>query len=135
MCSSDLCSTDQGSVSSSTAESEIKAVIHTLKGEVISNRVILNAIGWTQEPTKIEKDNQACVYASESKHVKRNLQHLNLAQLWFKEKVADGTCVKVKVDSKENNSDIGTKCVSKVIFEYFTHNLVDKSLRENIKFT
>ena len=57
------CSTDQGSVSTSTAESEIKAVNHTLKGEVISNRGILNAIGWTQAPTKIEEDNQAYVYA------------------------------------------------------------------------
>ena len=55
------CFTDQGSVSTSTAESEIKAVNHTLKGEVISNRVILNATGWTQESTKIEEDNQACV--------------------------------------------------------------------------
>ena len=32
------CSTDQGSVSTSTAESEIKAVNHTLKCEVIANR-------------------------------------------------------------------------------------------------
>ena len=38
-------STDQGSVSTSTAESEIKAVNHTLKSEVISDRGILNAIG------------------------------------------------------------------------------------------
>ena len=38
------CSTDQGSVSTSTAESEIKAVSHTLKGEVISDRGILNTI-------------------------------------------------------------------------------------------
>ena len=36
----------------------------------------------------------------------RNLRHLELAQLWFKEKVADGTCIIEKVDSKENNSDI-----------------------------
>ena len=35
------CSTDQGSVSTSTAESEIKAVNHTLKAEVISNRGII----------------------------------------------------------------------------------------------
>ena len=126
------CSTDQGSVSTSTAESEIKAVNHTLKGEVISNRGIENAIGWIQEPTKIEEVNQACVYASESKHMTRNLRHLDLAQLWFKEKVADGTCVIVKVDSKENNSDIGTKRVSNIIFEYLTHNLIDKSLRTNI---
>ena len=48
------------------------------------------------------------------------------------EKVSDGTCVIVKVDSKENNSDIGTKRVSKIIFEYLTHNLIDKSLRTNI---
>ena len=37
-----------------------------------------------------------------------------------------------KVDSKENNSDIGTKRVPKFIFEYLTHKLVDKSLRTNI---
>ena len=39
------CSTDQGSVSNYTAESEIKAVNHTLKAEVISNRGIMNAMG------------------------------------------------------------------------------------------
>ena len=47
----------------------------------------------------------------------RNLRHLELAQLWFKEKVADGTCIIEKVDSKENNPDIGTKRVPKFIFE------------------
>ena len=72
------------------------------------------------------------MYASESNHMTRNLGHLDLAQLRFKEKVADGTCVIVKVDSKENNLDIGTKRVSKVILEYLTHNLIDKSLRTNI---
>ena len=60
------------------AESEIKAVNHTLKSEVISNRGILNAIGLKQGPT-IEEDNQACVYASEAKHMTRNLRHLDLA--------------------------------------------------------
>ena len=126
------CSTDQGSVSTSTAESEIKAVNHTLKAEVISNRGILNAMGWLQRPTVIEEDNQACVYASEAKHMTRNLRHLDLAQLWFKEKVADGTCIIKKVDSKENNSDIGTKRVPKQIFDYLTHNLIDRSLRNNL---
>ena len=122
------CSTDQGSVSTSTAESEIKAVNHTLKSKVISNRGILNAIGWNQGPTIIEEDNQACVYASEAKHMTRNLRHQDLAQLWFKEKVADGTCIIEKVDSKENNSDIGTIRVPKHTFDYLTHNLVDRSL-------
>ena len=62
----------------------------------------------------------------------RNLRHLDLAQLWFKEKVADGTCIIEKVDSKENNSDIGTKRVPKHTFDYLTHNLIDRSLRLNL---
>ena len=109
-------------MSTSTAESEIKAINHTLKSEVISNRGILIAIGWKQGPTIIEEDNQACVYASEAKRMTRNLRHLDLAQLWFKE----------KVDSKENNSDIGNKRVPKHTFEYLSHNLIDRSLRLNL---
>ena len=66
-------------MSTSTAESEIKAVNHTLKFEIISNQGILNAIEWKQGPTIIEEDNQACVYASEAKHMTRNLHHLDLA--------------------------------------------------------
>ena len=72
------------------------------------------------------------MYASESKHMTRSLRHLDLAQLWFKEKVEDGTCVIVKVDPKENDLDIGTKRVSKIIFECLTYNLIDESLRTNI---
>jgi hypothetical protein len=37
----------------------ITAVNYTLKAEVIANRGILNMVGWKQEPTKIEEDNQA----------------------------------------------------------------------------
>ena len=72
------------------------------------------------------------VFASEAKHMTRNLRHLDLAQLWFREKVADGPCIIEKVDSKENNSDIGTKRVLKHTFDYLTHNLIDRSLRLNL---
>lgn len=106
------CSTDQGSISTSTAESEIKAVNHTLKSEVISVRGILNTMGWTQLPTPIEEDNQACVYHAKATHMTRNLRHLDLTENWVKAKVADGTCVVVKVASADNNSDISTKRVS-----------------------
>ena len=83
----------------------------------------MNAMGWIQQPTIIQEDNQACVYASEAKHMTRNLRHLELAQLCFKEKIADGTYILEKVDTKENNSDIGTKSVPKFIFDYLTHEL------------
>ena len=126
------CSTDQGSVSTSTAESEIKAVNHTLKSEVISTRGILEMIGWKQQPTIIEEDNQACVYYSKTTHMTRNLRHLSLAEAYAKEKVADGTCIVVKVASADNNSDIGTKRVSQPIFTKLTSQIVDRSLRNNL---
>lgn len=97
------CSTDQGSVLTSTAESEIKAVNHALKSEVISTRGILEMIGWKQEPTVIEEDNQACVYYSKTTHMTRNLRHLSLNEAFAKEKVQDGTCIIVKVASADNN--------------------------------
>ena len=62
----------------------------------------------------------------------RNLRHPDLAQLWFKEKVADGTCIIEKVYSKENNSYIGTKRVPRHRFDYLTYNLLDRSLRTNL---
>jgi hypothetical protein len=126
------CSTDQGSISTSTAESEIKAVNHTLKAEVIANRGILNTMGWVQGPTPIEEDNQACVYHSKTTHMTRNLRHLDLTENWVKEKVADGTCVVIKVKSSDNNSDIGTKRVSLPIFNKLLNQIIDQSQRRNL---
>ena len=37
--------------------------------------------GRIQQPTVIQDNNQACVYASKAKHLTRNLRHLELAQL------------------------------------------------------
>lgn len=64
-------STDQGSITTSTAESEIKAVNHTLESEAIAIRGILNMMGWKQGPTVIEEDNKACVDASVVPHMTR----------------------------------------------------------------
>jgi hypothetical protein len=64
------CSTDQGSVSTGTAESEIKAVNHILKAEVAAAQV---------------------------PHITRGLRHLDLAEHYLKEKTSDGTCLVVKV--------------------------------------
>ena len=126
------CSTDQGSMSTSTAESEIKAVNHTLKSEIIANRGILNTMGWIQQPTVIEEDNKACVDASVVQHMTRGLRHLAITENFLKEKYADKTCVLVKVSSGDNNSDIGTKRVTKPIFDFLTHKLIDRSLRDII---
>jgi hypothetical protein len=128
------CSTDQGSVSTSTAESEIKAVNHTLKCEVIANRGILDMMGWKQEATVIEEDNSACVAASQTLQITRGLRHLPLAENWLKEKVHDKTCIIVKVPTQDNNADIGTKRLDHGTFNKLTSQIVDRVLRDNIKY-
>jgi hypothetical protein len=128
------CSTDQGSVSTSTAESEIKAVNHTLKCEVIANRGILDMMGWKQDATVIEEDNSACVAASQTLQITRGLRHLPLAENWLKEKVHDKTCIIVKVPTQDNNADIGTKRLDHGTFNKLTSQIVDRVLRDNIKY-
>jgi hypothetical protein len=110
------CSTDQGSVSTSAAESEIKAVNHTLKAEVIANRCILNMMGWKQSATVIEEGNSACVAAASVPHITRGMRHLDLAEHYLKEKTQDGTCLVVKVASADNNGR-GTNVY---LFHYLT---------------
>ena len=127
------CSTDQGSMATSTAESEIKAVNHTLKAEVISNRGILNQMGWKQEPTVIEEDNKACVDASIVSHMTRGLRHLAITENFLKEKFSDGTCVLKKIDSLNNNSDIGTKRLDFPLFNHLTFPLTDRTLRPKVQ--
>ena len=105
---------------------------YTLKAELIACRGILNTIGFTQEQTPIEEDNQACVYASNHEHMTRNLRHLDLSEMWLKEKVADKTCILVKVDSKVNTADIGTKRVDNPLFTNLTNPIVDRTLRKNL---
>ena len=50
----------------------------------------------------------------------------------LKEKVADKTCVVVKIESKLNTADIGTKRLDNPLFTNLTTPLVDRTLRTNL---
>ena len=76
----------QGSLSTSTAESEITAINECLK-EALAMRGMLILMGFPQDATIIEENNQACVYASEIPHMARGMRHLDLVELLIKEKV------------------------------------------------
>ena len=89
-------------------------------------------MGWIQDPTSIEEDNQACIYHSKAAHMTRNLRHFDLTENWVKEKVADGTCVVVKVKSCDSNSDIGAKKFSLPIFNKLLNQIIDLSQRRNL---
>ena len=64
----------------------------------------------------------------------RGLRHVDITQNFLKEKYADGTCVLVKIESKNNNADIGTKRLSFPVFDYLTYPLTDRTLRGENKF-
>ena len=54
----------------------------------------------------------------------RNLRHLDLTENWFKEQTDKGVC---KIESAQNNADIGTKRVPQRIFDYLTNSILDRS--------
>ena len=89
-------------------------------------------MGFAQPPTPMYEDNQACVYASHHEHMTKNLRHLELTEMWFKQEVAKGTCVLVNIDSKLNVADIGTKRLNNPLFADLTCSLFDRSLHKNL---
>jgi hypothetical protein len=103
-------------------QAEIKVVNHTLKAEVNAIRNMLTIMGWKQATTVIEENNYAFVASSQVTHIIRGMRHSELSDLYFKEKVADGTCIILKIKSEYNNSDIGTK---RVPLPLFTHPITD----------
>ena len=122
----------QGSLSTSTAESEIEAVNQCLKEEALAMRGMLILMGFPQDATIIEEDNQACVYASEIPHMTRGMRHLDLTELLIKEKVEAKEIKLLKVASAGNTSDLGTKRLALPLFNKLTSRVIDKSLRVDL---
>ena len=71
-------------------------------------RGMLNLMGFPQDATIIEEDNQAYVYASEIPHLTRGMRHLDLAEMLIKEKVESKEIELLKVASSDKTSDVGT---------------------------
>ena len=84
-------------------------------------------MGWKQNTTVIEEDNKACVDASKILQMTRNLRHLEITENWFKEQTDKGVCKIIKIDSAQNNSDIGTKRVNQKVFDYLTNSILDRN--------
>ena len=89
-------------------------------------------MGFPQDATITEEDNQACVYASEIPHLTRGMRHLDLAEMWIKEKVESKEIKLLKVVSADNASDIGTKILALPLFNKLTSRIMDTSLRVNL---
>ena len=103
-----------------------------LKEEALALRGMLNLMGFPQDATIIEEDNQACVCASEIPHMTRGMRHLDLAELLIKEIVEAMEIKLLKVASADNTSDLGTKRLALPLFNKLTSLIIDKTLRVNL---
>ena len=86
-------STRQQSLSTGSADSEIKAMNHTLKTDTISNVGLLNAIGFKQKPVVMYEDNMAAVFAARQPNMTKGLRHMELSEMYFKEKQQEGVII------------------------------------------
>ena len=89
-------------------------------------------MGFPQDATIIEEDNQACVYASEIPHLTRGMRHLDLAEMLMKKKVESKETKLLKVASADNTSDIETKRLALPLFNKLTSRIMETSLRVNL---
>ena len=89
-------------------------------------------MGFPQDATIIEEDNQACIYASEIPPMTRGMRHLDFAELLIKEKVDANEIKLLKVASADNTSDLGTKRMALQLFNKVTSRIIDKTLRVNL---
>jgi hypothetical protein len=62
-------------------------------------------------------------------HAHGNLQYIETLYGWIKDKVADKSCILVKISTENNNADIGTKRVPQSLFNVINHRSVDKRNR------
>ena len=117
-------STRQNSLSTGSSDSEIKAINHTLKTDTISNVGLLNAIGFKQQPVVMYEDNMAAVFAAKQPNMTKGLRHMELSEMYFKEKQAEGVIQVVKINTKDNLADLGTKRLAWPEFAKFASALV-----------
>ncbi len=117
-------STRQNSLSTGSSDSEIKAINHTLKTDTISNIGLLNAIGFKQKPVIIYEDNMAAVFAARQPNMTKGLRHMELSEMYFKEKQEEGVIKVTKIGTKDNLADLGTKRLAWPDFARFASVLV-----------
>jgi hypothetical protein len=113
-------STKQKSTSSSSAESEFKAM-HKVSQEVMFLRQLLEELGYgnRQVPTDILEDNVACEQYVRNPVLHGRMKHIDIAYHIVKDWHAQGQIRALRVPSASNLSDGMTKIVSPALHRQF----------------
>jgi hypothetical protein len=117
-------STGQGSLSSSTAESEIKSVRHCLIDILVIVKLILSHMGFPQYDSPTYNDNKAVKDVSDRDEITRGLRHIELAYHIVITARERGVITIVHIPSADNVADILTKPVSAAVFNYLVPSII-----------
>ena len=114
----------QKSASSSSAESEYKA-LHKLVLEIMFLRQFAEELGYVQDsPTIIFEDNDACAAFASDPLIHGRMKHIDIAYHVIKDYAEQGHIKTVRVDSAHNLADSMTKATSPAAFRSFLQGVI-----------
>jgi hypothetical protein len=114
----------QHTVSLSSTESELIAVVETAKTVKWCKNVV-SELGFTQSiPTPIYCDNESTIRTTLNKGIVSRLRHMNLRFYWIKDEVKHNTMKLFYIPSQQNLADILTKGLTPKPFKHLRDQLV-----------
>ena len=120
----DCISKRQGSVSNSTAASELKAMLVAVHKTTIV-RTLFAEIGVTLDPVRVLTDSQVALDMLKRGHPSTATKHLAQVYYEVKEAETNGMCVFIHTPGVDNVSDIATKPLTRVPFTKHRDNMLN----------
>ena len=120
----DCISKRQGSVSNSTAASELKAMLVAVHKTTIV-RTLFAEIGVTLDPVRVLTDSQVALDMLKRGHPSTATKHLAQVYYEVKEAETNGMCVFTHTPGVDNISDIATKPLTRVPFTKHRDNMLN----------
>jgi hypothetical protein len=114
----------QHTVSLSSTESELIAVVETMKVIKWSKNVLCE-LGFIQSiPTQVYCDNESTIRTTMNKGLITKLKHMNIRYQWIKDEVKHHTITLHYVSSQQNLADILTKSLTPKPFKHLRDQLL-----------
>ncbi|OWY95431.1 putative mitochondrial protein [Phytophthora megakarya] len=114
-------------VAQSTVEAEYVALAHCTR-EVLFLRQLLKELGYQQEATVVNEDNQACIAIAENPSHHSRVKHIDVRYYFIREHVRLENVSLEHVMSKENVADTMTKGLPREQLEYLRSKMHVKSV-------
>lgn len=98
--------------------------------EVLWMRHLLEELGWTQETTVINEENNGCIHLAKNPIILSRSKHIDIRHHFIREKIESGEVVSKYISSADNIADILTKGIAK---EKFHKHAKEMGLQETFQ--